>query len=184
MKVKGNILVARRTFIQKKYGDRGWEKILDSLPEEERQQIDIMISNVTWYPFALCQHLDKAIVRILGGGKVKLFEEMGRVSAQENLTGVHKSFLVPGDPQAFMQKADFIYKYYYDIGHRTYEQKSDKSGVLTTYDAETFSEADCATVIGWYKEALRMCGARNPTVVELVCRARGGAHCQYQVSWE
>ena len=36
-----------------------------------------------------------------------------------------------------------------------------KEGVLTTYDADTFSAPDCLTVVGWYKKALEMCGVKG-----------------------
>lgn len=88
-----------------------------------------------------------------------------------------------GDPQAFMKKAEVIYRFYYDVGHREYEQTGENEGTLTTYDAETFSGVDCATVIGWYKEALAMCGANNPRVEEVHCRARGDDVCEYRVRW-
>jgi len=38
-------------------------------------------------------------------------------------------------------------------------------------------------VMGWYKKALNMCGARNVEIVEEVCRARGDECCRYMVSW-
>ena len=51
------------------------------------------------------------------------------------------------------------------------------------YDAETFSVPDCLTVIGWYKEALRMCGASKVTIEEVAYRARGDEFCRYEFSW-
>jgi hypothetical protein len=83
-----------------------------------------------------------------------------------------------------MKKAPVIYKFYYDTGYREYEQTGPNSGVLTTYDAETFSVPDCLTVIGWYREALLMCGARNVIVEEEECKAKGGRCCRYRFEWE
>jgi CDP-paratose 2-epimerase len=37
---------------------------------------------------------------------------------------------------------------------------------MTTYEAETFSAADCLTVVGWYKQALELNGAKDVVVVE------------------
>jgi hypothetical protein len=90
--------------------------------------------------------------------------------------GVHRGFLVPGDPQAFLAKTPLIYSYYYDQGRRDYQRTGDEEAVLTTRDAETFSAPDCLTVVGWYRRALEMSGARSPKVVEEECRARG-ARC-------
>ncbi len=56
--------------------------------------------------------------------------------------------------------------------------------MLTTHEAETFSTADCLTVIGWYRKALQMCGAKGVKMVEEECRAQGGDVCRYRISWE
>jgi hypothetical protein len=42
---------------------------------------------------------------------------------------------------------------------------------------------DCLTVVGWYRHALEMCGAKGVTIVEEECRAKGGGVCRYAVSW-
>lgn len=96
---------------------------------------------------------------------------------------MHRRFLVPGDPHAFLEKTPLIYAYYYDQGRREYERTGEREAVLTTRDAETFSGPDCLTVVGWYRRALEMCGAQRPRVIEEECRARGGAACRYRLSW-
>jgi uncharacterized protein (TIGR02265 family) len=138
---------------------------------------------VKWYPFALGRRLDDAIVRTCGKGDPDYFRRLGAASAEKNLAGVHKSFLTHGDPHAFLGKAKVIYGMYYETGRREYQKTGETSGVLTTFDAETFSAPDCLTVVGWYERALDLCGAGGVSVVEDECRARGGAVCRYRVSW-
>jgi uncharacterized protein (TIGR02265 family) len=183
MEIKGLILQARKEFVVDNFGEEAWGRVLAALPEEDRAALGDLILTAKWYPFAIGERLDKAIVDLLGGGDKKLFEEIGAKSARRSLAKVHKSFLTPGDPQAFLEKADVIYKFYYDTGRREYERTGPASGVLTTYDAKTFSVPDCLTVVGWYREALRMCGARGVAVVEEECRARGGSCCRYRLTW-
>ena len=183
MEIKGLILQARKDFVIDNFGEQAWDRILDALPPEDRPKLEDVVLTAKWYPFELGERLDKAIVDSLGGGNEKVFEEIGAKSAQRSLTKVHKSFLTPGDPQAFLEKADVIYKFYYDTGRREYERTGPSSGVLTTYDAKTFSAPDCLTVVGWYKEALKLCGARSVEVVEEECRARGGSFCRYRITW-
>ena len=122
-----------------------------------------------WYPFELGKRLDQAIVQALGAGRPEFFEKLGEASAEKNLgaAGVHRGFLVPGDPQAFLAKTPLIYSYYYDQGRRDYEKTGEKEAVLTTHDAETFSTPDCLTVVGWYRRPSRCAGQGAP-------RRRGG----------
>jgi len=182
MQVKGNILRARVAFVKERFGDAAWDRVVCTMSADDQTLLSGVV-NVAWYPFELGRRLDEAIAAILGGGKTAVFEEMGRASARENLTTVHKSFLEPRDPVALMQKTPMIYRFYYDTGRRTWEATGPTSGVMTTYEAESHSAADCATVTGWYKEALAMVGARDVVIVEEACRARGDEFCRYRVSW-
>ena len=184
MQIRGTVLHSRKTFVEEHFGAEAWQKVVQGLSDESREVFEGLIISAGWYAFNVGEDLDKAIVEVLGKGDPKIFEYIGIQSAQENLSGAHQTFLTLGDPQSFMAQANSIYQFYYDTGHRTYEKTGPTSGVLTTYDAETFSVPDCLTVIGWYKEALRMCGAKKVEMAEETCRAKGAPHCRYRVQWE
>jgi uncharacterized protein (TIGR02265 family) len=182
--IKGSVLRARMALVEDLAPVDGPQRVLARLTSRERDVLASLLASA-WYPFELGQRLDEAIVQELGGGRSDFFPKLGEASADKNLGpgGVHRGFLVPGDPQAFLAKAPLIYSYYYDVGRREYEKTGENEGVLTTHEAETFSAPDCLTVVGWYRRALEMCGARAPRVVEEECRAKGGAVCRYRMSW-
>jgi len=184
MKIKGFILHSRKEFVIDNFGLDAWDKVISDLPEEDKKIYRGFILTSNWYDFDIGKRLDEAIVRVLGQGSSEEFEKIGRKSAQRHLTGIHASFIEAGNPQAFLKKAEMIYEYYYDTGYREYRETGPNSGILTTYDAETYSTPDCLTVIGWYKEALEMCGAKNVSIIEETCRANGDPYCQYVVEWE
>lgn len=180
--VKGSVLKSRLAFIEQHGGADAVERVLASLPPADRIALRDLVA-VQWCPFELGRRLDDAIVAVLGGGRPQFFERLGAASADANLGGVHKAFLTPGDPQAFLAKAPQIYKLYYDTGHREYRALGPTAAELTTRDAETFSAPDCLTVVGWYRRALELCGAASVKIVEEECRARGGTVCRYRISW-
>lgn len=184
MKIKGTVISARREFVKEHFGENAWVKVVSALPSEDQEKIKGTIMPSNWYTFEIGNRIDKAIVQVLGNGKESFFEELGAESARRILTKEHKSFIVNSDPQAFMKKAGLIYKFYYDTGTRDYKETGPFSGVITTYDSDTFSIPDCLTVIGWYKEALKMCGANNVTAAEEECRAKGGSCCRYRFQWK
>ena len=183
MKVKGNVLLARKSFVKKHFGDAAWNRVLESLPAEDKTLLDGYVANVCWYPFEIGKRLDDAVVATCGQGSKALFEQIGAASARENLGGVHRDFLAPGNPRGFMDRTGFIYSFYYDTGRREWIPDGPTSGLMTTHDADTFSQLDCLTVVGWYKEALKMCGAKSAEVRELECKANGAAACKYRVEW-
>jgi uncharacterized protein (TIGR02265 family) len=180
--IKGAILKSRLAFVRDRFGDEAVERIRASLPAEDQQALKSILT-VRWYPFEIGKRLDDAIVAQCGNGDPAFFRQLGASSADKNLSTLHKSLLAPGKPHEFLGRARTIYALYYETGHREYERTGDRSGVLTTYDAETFSAPDCQTVIGWYERALEMCGASGVQIVETECRASGGTVCRYKVSW-
>jgi uncharacterized protein (TIGR02265 family) len=182
--IKGSVLRTRLALVEELDPKGGLTRVLARLGGGEREALESLLASA-WYPFELGKRLDEAIVAELAGGRPEFFERLGEASAERNLgpAGVHRGFLVAGDPQAFLAKASLIYSYYYDQGRRDYEKTGDRSAVLTTRDAETFSAPDCLTVVGWHRRALAMCGARDPRVVEEECRAAGGSVCRYRLSW-
>ena len=180
--IKGTILKSRLGFVEEHWGREGLDRVLAALPPDDQRALRTALT-VKWYPFELGKRLDAAIVSVLGDDRSEVFERLGAASAESNLNGVHKQFLTPGRPHVFLGKAPQIYAFYYETGRRTYEQTGETSGVMTTYEAETFSAPDCLSVIGWYRRALEMCGASGVAIEETECRARGGQVCRYQVSW-
>jgi uncharacterized protein (TIGR02265 family) len=180
--VRGTVLRSRLSFVEELAGPQGVRQVLDALPPEHRQAFQ-MILPIQWYPFALGLQLDEAIVSVLGQGDASFFERLGASSAEKNLGSVHRTFLTKGDAHAFLAKAPQIYRMYYEVGHREYEKSGEREAVLTTHDAETFSAPDCATVVGWYRKALEMCGVPGAMVREEQCRAKGAATCRYRIAW-
>lgn len=183
IQIKGAVLKARLSLIEQLAPETGLAAVLARLSPSEAQALRTLLPT-SWYPFELGRHLDAAIVEELGGGRPEFFERIGAASAEQNLRGVHKQFLAEGDPQEFLSRAPMIYAFYYDQGRREYERTGPNEAVLTTLGAEVFSVPDCATVVGWHRRALQMCGAVNPRVVEEECRARGGDVCRYRLSWD
>jgi len=181
--IKGAILKSRLAFVEQHWGRDGVERVVGSLPDEDQRALRTVLT-VKWYPFDLGKRVDEAIVQVLGGGRREVFEQMGAASADANLSTVHKQFLAPGKPHVFLGKSPLIYGFYYETGRRTYERTGERSGVMTTFEAETFSVPDCLTVVGWYKRALELCGVEGVSITEDECRARGGEVCRYRIEWK
>jgi uncharacterized protein (TIGR02265 family) len=180
--MKGAVLKSRFAFIEEHFGKDGIAKVLAKLSDADRAALEIILP-IRWYPFELGERMDAAIVTALGSGDARFFERLGAASAERNLMTVHKGFLRPGDPHAFLRNAQVIFRTYYESGRRDYEYKTATSAVLTTHDAEAFSAPDCLTIVGWHRKALEMCGATGVKITETRCRARGGDVCRYEISW-
>lgn len=182
--VKGTVLKSRLTFVETQAGREGVARVLDRLPPDDQRALRMLFTS-NWYPVTLCHVLDEAIVTELGRGRREVFEHLGAASADRNLgaDGVHAAYVTPGDPHAFLAKAPQVYAMYYEKGRREYKKVGDTSAELTTHDADNVDANDCLTVVGWYRRALELCGARAIRIAESECRAQGGRVCRYEMSW-
>jgi uncharacterized protein (TIGR02265 family) len=182
--VGGNIILARRTFVQKRGGDGLWEKVLSHLLPEDAKSLRRTLLVTTSYPLALNLKLDEAIARELypADGK-RAFLEMGRASADVNLMGPQRAFVREGDPHHLLSFAEAIYAYYYGQGRRIYQRTGPKSAMLTTMDAPPSTPGDCLTVVGWHERAIELSGGKEVQVVETRCRSKGDTVCEYKCTW-
>jgi uncharacterized protein (TIGR02265 family) len=182
--VKGSVLRSRLDFVEQQFGKDGLFRLLERLPEPDRELLTKGLLPAQWYPFELGQRIDKVVMEVLAKGDRETFHQLGVRSADFNLKGVHQVFVHPGNPQSLLRRAPAIYKLYYDTGHRTYEETGESTCRLVTYDSESFSEADCLTVIGWHQRAVELCGGRNVAIDHPRCRAHGDTVCEYLISWQ
>lgn len=181
--VKGSVIASRLAFVRSELGADGLERVRARLPDSDAQMLTGIVVPIAWYPFDLCERLDRAIVDVLDGDE-QVFRKLGERSAVDNLGSLHRVYLHERDPQALLERAASIYRLYYDTGHREYERISDRKAVLRTIGSRTFSRADCLTVVGWHCKAIELCGGKNPVVTETRCRARGDEVCEYVCEWE
>lgn len=184
-RIKGSVLITRLNLLMKQGGTGRVQQVLQRLSPADRKVLEGVIMPIGWYPLELNLRLDAAIADALSPrDRNKAFVEMGRASAEENLNGPHHVFIRKGDPHFLLSHAPEIYRLYYAVGSRTYEKAGPRSAVLRTLGAESVTEADCLTIVGWYERAIEMSGGREVRVEQKKCRARGGVYCEYHCSWE
>lgn len=181
--VKGSVVLSRLDFVREHFGEEGLQSLLRALPDKDRETIQGRLLPAQWYPFELGERIDNTLIQVLTGGDPEAFRKLGVSSAEVNLSSVHQVFVRQGDPHGLLRRAPAIYKLYYDTGHRTYERTGDTSCRLVTSNSESYSKADCLTVIGWHERAVELCGGRQVRIEHPLCRAEGDEVCEYQISW-
>jgi len=182
-RTKGFILQSRLAFVRERFGDAGVDQVLALLPESDRATLHGLILISGWYPLELALRLDDAISHAFGEESEQALRELGRRSADDNLTKFQGAFIHGKSPDAFLALAPAVYRMYYETGSREYHPRTPNSGELVTTGAEGVTAGDCLTVMGWYERALELTGAKGPRLTHPECVARGGKVCRYGVTW-
>lgn len=79
--IKGSVIKSRLAFVEEHFGKPGLERLLGCLPAGDRRELGMVLA-VKWYPFALGERLDDAIVHVLAAGDRQLFERLGARSGR------------------------------------------------------------------------------------------------------
>ncbi len=183
-RIKGSVLIARLNLLKKQGGPARVEEVLRRLPAEDRKVLEGVLMPIGWYALELNLRLDAAIAEALSPrDRTKAFIDMGRASAEDNLNGPHHVFIRKGDPHFLLSHAPEIYRLYYAVGSRSYDKTGPRTGVLRTVGAESVTEADCLTIVGWYQRAIELSGGRDVRITHTKCRARGHGACEYACTW-
>jgi len=183
--IKGNVLIARLRYVVGRGGQAALDKVLERLPDSDRQLLRGLLLPVAWYPLAVNVRLDEAIGAVLApGDRNQIFRDMGRASTESNLKGVQRHLVKVGDPHYLLSREPDLLRLYHDVGRGTYEKVGDKEAVVRNLDLASVTLAGCLTTVGWHERAIELCGGKNVRVTETVCVARGGPYCEYRCVWE
>ncbi|MDD3626234.1 MAG: hypothetical protein PHV06_02830 [bacterium] len=183
-KVKGGTIKSRIDFIKENYGEEGLNLLLSAFSKEDQKILTGILLYSSWYSFELYEHLDKVIHEKLAPVDKKIYEKLGAYSARVHLNSIYKFYLKNNDPLAFCKGFNNIFRSYYDSGKVEIEEVSPNQVMFRIYDFASPSRQDCDSNVGYIREALSLCGAKNPRVFETKCRVKGDNFCEIAASWE
>jgi uncharacterized protein (TIGR02265 family) len=180
--VKGTMLAAHLEWAREKFGDLA-AALGPSLGPEASAFLERQSLAMDWVPFSVLVEIDKAIASRVGGDAVATFLELGRHSAEKNLSGAYKTF-VSAEPHRFFEKSSLLHDRFQSFGNAVYKRTGDRSGRMAMEGYHVHAPSYCATGRGYFEEALRLMHAPGPVVVtEVACRCRGDASCVFEMSW-
>lgn len=181
---RGIAFLAAIKYINDKYGNDGFLKVLESLSPEDKEVITGKLNPVTLYPMKAYIGLLSAADKIFGKGDYALCGDIGRFEAGETFSGLYKVFLEVGNPQAVIRKASLAWRTLHDAGDLEIEQSNDKyvRGKITNFPDS--HKAFCNVLLGYFSKVLEMSGAKNLDVKETKCRVNGDDCCEFELKWE
>ena len=177
--IKGSSIKARLEFISSRYGNDTLDKVLGCMNEVDQKQLKGLVSVISQYPLTLNARLDEAIAKILDpNNPIKVYRELGKASAEANLTTIHKTFIKGGDPHEVLKRFPSVRSRYYSEGSAYYERIGDKEGMLKLSSAD-FTIQDNESTAGYFERAIELMGGSN-VLVQVESRSN---ECTYKFSW-
>lgn len=180
---KGTILRSLVKFVESDLSDGQRAAAFAALPEGDRQ----------WFVRGRVLATDKVSEFLLNrltvaaakarGESVDAFGRRAGRAELADAVGVYRFFTILLTPKALLHKASALWTTVHSHGQLVVESETANSAVvrLKAFPSE---EAHCARLTGWFEGAGAMTGVKNITVRHAVCMTRGGADCQWQLTWD
>lgn len=182
--VKAAAILARIAFIQKRFGEAGYEQVLAALSRPFQERLRQLILPQEWLPIELMTSLIDETDRIHGKADGALCREMARYAAEANLTTLYKIFFRVTSAAFILDKARALWGVHYDSGRLELERFTPKHLALRVVDFETPSCTHCQSVFSWAERSIELSGGKNVQVGVSHCRKRNAAACECQLRFE
>lgn len=179
--VKGAMVRAHLQFVRDRLGEAAVERTLAALPPHLADEVQGMLAS-SWCAFETLIALDRAIARITGEEERRLMRDLGRYSAQINLTTVYRAFR-RDDIHEFFRRGASLHRQFQDFGTSEYEQLAGTQARIRVRDAVCFSPAYCSSEAGYLEEVIAIHGGTGSNVFESTCQCSGDALCTFELRW-
>lgn len=180
--VKGAMVRAHLQYVRDRLGEPALARTLATLPPPVAAEVNgVLVS--TWCSFESLIALDLAIARAAGRSAEELVRELGRYSAQINLSTFYRAFH-RDDIHDFFRHSAALHRQFQDFGACSYEQLGPTSARISIRDAACFSPTYCASEAGYLEQVIATHGGTEASVTESACQCAGDGHCMFELRWQ
>ncbi|PYQ31103.1 MAG: hypothetical protein DMF56_04150 [Acidobacteria bacterium] len=180
-RVKGAMVRAHLQFVRDRIGEAALERTLAAIPESVAAEVNgILVSS--WCKFESLVVLDQTIARVSGREPHMVMRELGRHSAQINLSTLYRAFH-RDDIHEFFRHSATLHRQFQDFGDCVYEQLGPASGRMSIRGAKCFSPTYCSSEAGYLEEVIATHGGTSAHVSESACQCANDDHCVFELRW-
>jgi hypothetical protein len=179
--IKGLGFYNVKSFARKRYGEVGWQKVFSTMTEDERNTLLSAIP-FGWYSLDLYVHLLKQLQHVHGANDPTLLEQVGRFSAEEDLTTIHKMFMRFANPGLLFDHSMKLWSRFQDTGVWHVERGHHRAvGTLTDWGC---ADVDlCRELRGYIEVVIAHGNGKHARVTHPKCRALGAIACEFVGTW-
>ena len=168
-------------FVRDSLGEETLARTLAALPPHVAAEVDgILVS--TWCGFESLVILDLTIARVVGRDSADLMRELGRYSAQINLSTLYRAFHRDDIHEFFRRRAN-LHRQFQDFGDCVYEQLGSARARISIRNAACFSPAYCSSEAGYLEQVIATHGGSAASVIESACQCASDDHCTFELRW-
>ncbi len=184
IEIKGSVLIDSIHAIKKRSGEEMFKKILDSLNTDTRKVFDNPnILSTNWYPLdAFLEFLDIDLKLTANGNEKELIERSEQL-IEKQLKGIYKIFVKLGSPEFIINRIRVSQlTYFRGLSIEAHMIGSEKARIKYI-GLEKQQRLIGLSIIGYYKKALEISGAKNIKITFITPIEEGKGFCELEIEW-
>jgi predicted hydrocarbon binding protein len=180
-KVKGAMVRAHMQFVRDKLGEETLTRALQALPPAIAAEVQGILAS-TWCAFGSLVVLDRTIARVTGREERELMRDLGRYSAQINLSTIYRAFH-RDDLHEFFRNSATLHRQFQDFGSCEYENVGEGHARISIRNAICYSPAYCSSETGYLEQVIETHGGTAVSVTESACQCANDDRCTFELRW-
>jgi hypothetical protein len=182
--VKGNLVAARRRYVERHHGQKAVELLAERLDGTPKEWLLRPPLPMRWCSMVEMARLDQAIVEGPMAGELSRMRAFGREIATYDLSTLYKVLFRVGTPGFVLRNIGVAYRTYIrSPGRMSTESRGSRAAEVRLTGAVMPAYLCTHGVCGWLEAALLKSGAREPRVEHSRCAHRGEA-CAWSAAWD
>lgn len=180
--VKGSPVRSLQKFLDGALSPQQREQMFAALPPEYAKRFATPVLATETVPVHSLNRLTEEAARVLNEPLDSFARRAGREAAGDAVKGVYRFFALVLTPPALLSKASQMWSSLYNRGQLLVAKQTGNSATirLENFPSEL---AGCSRVTGWLERMAELTGAKNVSVTQTECAARGGKVCQWDLKW-
>jgi len=181
--VKGSPVRSLQKFIDAQLSAEQREQVFRALPAEYASRFRAPILATETIPVHVLNVFTEEAAKAKGEPVDQFARRAGREAASDAVKGIYRFFALVLTPPALLSKASQMWTSLYNRGELKVEDQTSNSAKirLVNFPSEA---AGCARITGWMERMAELTGAKNVSVRQVQCFAKGQAGCEWVVNWE
>jgi len=181
-RVKGAMVRAHLQFVRDRLGEPALAATLKALPAAAAAEIQGLLAS-SWCTFESLVLLDRSIARVAGRDEQELMRELGRHSAQINLSTIYRAFH-RDDIHEFFRNSATLHRQFQDFGDCEYEHVGGTHCRISVRNAVCYSPVYCSSEAGYLEQVIAAHGGAGARVTESACQCANDDRCTFELRWQ
>jgi len=184
-RVKGIVLLSRFEYLDHKQGISALKKLLKKISTPDENFIRQPVDGAHFYPSDLIGTIDEILLTEHFEDDIDEFFRLGEWTAQNLMAKYFNLYMEESEPKEFLEQFARLRDSLIGTGKMSILEKSiGKIEIIIDY-GQTVPKSVCLSEQGFISKGLRLCGAKNLQVNEIIFAGEGDSlKSKYEVTYD